>query len=397
MIYVLLAMAIALVSVSAALLVPFFFQWLAEENIFFTTVKEGTVKTVMRGKQFERHIMAFEDYRLNDPSKKNPTDWYNPNLPDWEVVYNKDRTKSYDDRPALLKHLGLHWVGWPWAHSVYVYQFEWNETHTDEKGNERVLRRAEATDFIFVSDFTYAIVTEGAETKDRLPTDELTLVTVAIRNPYRALFSGVDWMRRVTAAVNRSVRQFVGNKLFEELITMDEFQDFSGPIIGLTNSLPDDPAEKKTSDDTKGNSSDDAEEVSSDDVKKSDSPPAPRGLRGRYGVEIRTADLQTVELSGEGDMKRRSEEATTKKYVAEQEAEAIKVAGKAAAEVIIMTGDATAKSLQKRLNVIEGAGPTGELLAQLDAMQEAAKGAGNTVIWANNPLVQLPKKGETES
>ena len=349
----------------------FFLQWLAEEDILFTTVKEGTVKTIMRGKSFDRFVMAFAGYHLNDPTKL----WYDAEYAEREVLYHGDKhgkekepeDKHYDTRPLFLRHLGLYWVGWPWANNVYVYAFEWNETYTNEEGKEKVLPRAEATDFIYVADFTYAIVTGEAETNDRLPTDELTLVTVAIRNPYRALFSGEDWMRRVTSAINRHVRSFVGNMKFQNLIstTKENWTDFSKPVIKLSDKLPDDDEGKP-----------------------------PFGLHGRYGVEIRTADLQTIELSGMA--KKEHQEAATMEYTATQKAAATRLTGQAEADVIEMKGDKEASALDKRLKVIKEHGSTGELLAQLDAMQESSKGPGNTVIWANNPFVPLTGMSKLE-
>lgn len=344
--------------------IPFFFQWLAEENIFFTTVKEGTAKAIMCGNSFERFVMSFEGYHLNDPSKVS----HRSDKPDWEVLYHgrgntdgfiREDDRFYDDRPWLLQYLGLYWVGVPWAYGVYVYGFEWNETITDkESGKERILSRAEATDFIFVSDFTYAVKTDGAETSDRLPTDELTLVTIAIRNPYRALFSGEDWMRRVTAAINRLVRDFVGRHEFEHLISAN-LSAFSRKIVGLNKTLPnDEPA------------------------------PAPRGLGGRYGATIRTADLQTIELSGEAQ--KQHQEAASKKYVADQLAVATRAAGQAEADVIEMKGVKEAEALRKRLEVIrEHGGEAGIALAGYDAIQEASKNPGSQIIWANNPLAPL--------
>ncbi len=359
------AISVAFVLLVAAVgYFPFFLKWLAGENILFTTVREGTMKTIVRGKGFERFIMTFAGYHLNDPTES----WYKQDQPKWEVLYhgNTEKDEKYDNRSALLKHLGLYWVGWPWANSVYVYAFEWNETYTDGEGKEKVLPRAEATDFIYVADFTYAIVTDDAETKDRLPTKELTLVTVAIRNAYRALFSGEDWMRRVTSAINRHVRNFVGGKDLQELIQTSPSTDgteFSKPIIELTERLPDDLP------------------VGDPNAKP------PFGLHGRYGVEIRTADLQTVELSGSA--KEKHQEAATKVYVARQEAEATRLKGQAEADVTKMKGDQEAAALAARLAIIKEHAENGMTLAGYDAIQESSKGPGNTIIWANSPLASL--------
>lgn len=396
---IIIVLAVAIVVTLIATTVLLGFPWLAKENILFATVQEGTVKAIMRGKSFDRFIMKFAGYHLNAPGKpgyksefKN-ADGKIEKFPDWEVLYHgKDNTQGFTDHDdgyydvrskwklfdMLLKHLGLYWVGWPWANSVYVYAFEWNETYTEKKdGKEKVLPRAEPTDFIYVADFTYAIRTDSAETDDRLPTDELTLVTIAIRNPYRALFSGEDWIRRITAAINRHVRNFVGSKGYDELISITKGKDtdmsktskkwaeeFSIPIINLSDLLPD----------------------------ETDESPPPKGLRGRYGVEIRTADLQTVELSGSEEEKKKHQEAATKVYTAEQDAKARRLTGQANADVIKMTGDQEALALEARLKVIKEHGDAGMLLAQLDAIKAAADGAGNTVVWANDPFVALAGK-----
>jgi hypothetical protein len=409
LIVLLIVVVLVLIKPVKRIIFPFFLKWLAEENILVTTVKEGTVKTIMRGDSVDHFIMSFRGYHLNDPRKKDPKKgWYKTKfteagkevkLPDWEIVYHGEGNKKefthhddeyYDDRSSYLKDLGLYRVGWPWKNSVYVYGFKWNETYMDKKeGREKVLIRAEATDFIYVADFTYAIMTYGAETRDRLPTDELTLVTVAIRNPYRALFSGEDWMRRVTAAINRHVKNFVGSKGYDELISITKgkksrelgdaseeevlaceeisetsvawSKEFSEPIIKLSAHLAD---ENETSQ-------------------------PPTGLKGRYGVEIRTADLQTVDFSGTPEEKAEHQRAAVAVYTAEQTAKATLATGKADAKVIKMKGKREAEALAARLKVIGDPGGAGLLLAQLDAMQEASKGAGNTVFWANNPFIPL--------
>lgn len=361
MFYLIALLAFAVLVVA----VPIILKMLAEASFLFTTVKEGTAKGIMRGDSFEHFSMSFADYHLNAPKGRG----YRTDHPDWEVLYHgKDNPNGftgeeqqdgyYDNRSRLLKYLGIYWIGWPWANRVYVYGFEWNETYTDSAGVEQVLPRTKATDFIYVADFTYAIKTSSAETNDRLPTDELTLVTVAIRNPYRALFSGEDWMRRITAAINRHARVFVGSKSYQQLISTDTAtsqREFSDPIIKLSGRLPDDVDGQ-----------------------------LPHGLQGRYGAQIRTADLQTVELSG--DAKDATQKAATREYVAKQEAEATRLTGRAEADVIEMKGSTEAAALTARLAVITAHGDAGIALAGFDAMQEASKGAGTNIIWAGNPF-----------
>ncbi len=372
----------------------FFMQWLAEENILFTKCTEGTAKIVVRSDSFDHAIMSFAGYHLNDPRKKgSKKDIYRKDtavdgkkvpLADWEVLYHgvenplkfaQSDDTYYDERPWMLKHLGLYWIGWPWSHRVYVYQFEWNETVTTESGEEKIFPLAEPSDFIFVKDFVYAIQTTGAETNDRLPIDILMATTIAVRNPYRALFSGEDWLQRVTTEVNRYVRNFVGSRDYQELISplkpdevadkndrnqkiLDYWKEFSDPVIDLNQQLPDDRPGK-----------------------------TPYGLMGRYGVEIRGAALQTIDLSGDG--KKITQEAATREYVARQKAKETKLTADAEGYAIRIKGEQEALALTSRLAVIKANGNEGMLLAAYDAIRESSDGTGNTIIWANNPFGPL--------
>lgn len=393
----------AIYFVAAKLLIPILFKWLAEQSIFFTTVQEGTVKAVMRGKTFDHFLMSFKGYHLNDPRMDGPqTGFYRKSLtrsvpkegsdekeeievktPPWEVIYHGPENRngydskeaqddnSYDHRPEFFKKLGIYWIGLPWEVEIYIYEFGWNEIETDEHGNMVIRSRDEATDYGNVRDFTYAIKTEGAETEDRLATDEITQVTVAIRNPYRAFFSGEDWIQRLTAAINGHVRYFIGQRTLEELISSKKEagateasgqpastkgkkveEEFSAPIIDLNTRLPSD---------REGH--------------------FPHGLRGRYGIEIRTADLQTIELSG--DAAKEHEKASTAVYVAKQTAEATELAGAAEANVIRLKGDAANKVTQERIKIVNEGGQAGSLVVQTDAMRDTKAG----VIWANNPFI----------
>jgi len=379
---------IIILAVTAWFSPPLVATWLAENNILYTTVKETTVKAIVRGRALDHFVMAFADYHLNDPRKP----WFDHEQPDWEVLYHGKTATSpgepdakYDDRTQFQKSLGVYWVGWPWALRVYEYEFEWNETKAESgTGFERVYPRKEWTDFAFVSDFTYAIPTEGAETQDRLETNELTLATVAICNPYRALFSAEDWMRRITAEINRRARAYIGGKTYQDLLASDQdatMSAYSDPLLDLNAKLPEDYREGA---------------------------PEPHGLIGRCGVILRAANLETIELSGAE--RARNAEAAALEYNARQEAKAteIKAAATAAAEIAVgnaraqvieMVGKKEAESLKMRLEVIDTHGENGMELARMDGLTESSKGPGTMIIWANDPFSTLakalkPKGGE---
>lgn len=352
---------------------------LGKGNSLFTFVREGSAKAIMHGDGFDHFVMRFRNYHLNDPRKP----WFDPSIPEWQVIFHgrpdgeinhddpKFHDRSYDDRHWLLRALNVHWVGIPPIYRVNRYRFRWNEIVVGDDGKEKLDPRNEMTDFIFVQDFTYAIVADNAHTSQGVPIEAVHLDTLAVRNPHRALFIVDNWLLRVGSATSREARNYIGKRTYRQLLSETDESDpaailadsFSAPICKLNKELPD------------------IEEP-------------PYGLEGRYGVKIRTSDLKSINLPEGAE---EVGEATTVLFIAQQNAEALKVSseaeaqaervtGTAKADVITLTGKAHAKALESRLKVILKAGRTGELLAQLDAM--SAEGSGKTVIWANNPFVQ---------
>lgn len=361
-----------LVMLAVVMLALFFFlPWLAEEDILTTKVKEGTGKAIMRGNSFDRFVMSFEGYHLNDP--KAP--WFDPAVTPWERIWHgKEHDREFDKRSWLLRYLGLYWVGMPWANSVRKYHFEWNETKTDQDGKKVIWARDAQTDFVYVSEFPYAVVADKAETQDLLQVDVLSIIGVRVWNPYLAEFNSEDWMTRITAAILRQSRNYVGGKKYAELKTDNAGTDFSGPVINLNANLPDDVDGQ------------------------------PKGLRGRYGIEITTADIQDVELAG--SEKENVQKSAAKAFTAAQDALAVTTAADAQAHAIKVVGNADAEALTARLNALKGREEVGVKLASFDAIKEASKGAGSTqTIWANNALeaavslIHVPdsaKKGDSK-
>jgi len=351
---------------------------LASKNLLFTTVKEGTAKAIVKGEGFDRLLMAHKGHHLNDPTKP----WYvnSPATPAWQVLPNASGTTDddYDDRHWLWKELGIHWVGFPWSHGIYYYMFEWNETMTGPDGKEKIRPRKEPTDFVYVIHITYAVVTNQAETKDGLQTDELTFITVQVVNPFLALFGTKDWMRRITSKVNGYIASFVGKMKYDKLKSFCKSADqegFSKGVIALNEDGVADPTTGKVD----------------------------LGLRNEYGVEIEAAEMQEMDLSGtEGS---ELQKAASKAYVAEQtkkariteakgEAEAKKIVGAAEAVATEQMGVAEAKALGDRMAILATNPEIGLGLAGFDAMSNAAQKAGNTVVFGN-PLDKLVEAAKT--
>lgn len=371
------------VSVTAiAVATPFVLNHFADDDILFTKVEEGTAKAIMRGKTLASIVMSNGSTYLNDPRMP----WFIDSIPEWEVL-PQDKWKAEiaaspyvgncESRGLLAKSMGLYPVGLPPFMAVHKYDFEWSEGGT---GNAPLRNRNEETDFIYVVEFPYTVTLQGAENKDGIPIDVRFQLSLQIVNPAKALFTE-NWLDVAIAAALRSARSYVGSKTFDQLKSENNPEDvgtgdlFSLPIKDLSNLLPDDESPVGKTDKRKA------------ELKKTN------GLSGRIGAIVISANIQTLEISGEvGDEVRR---ATTALYTAEQvasaaaakakgEAKATLITAEAKAQSIRIIGEAEAAAITARLNAYS-ATEKGMLLAQFDAMSKETQ--GKVYVWANNPLV----------
>jgi regulator of protease activity HflC (stomatin/prohibitin superfamily) len=356
---------------------PFFLKWLAEGNILFTTVPEGTAKAVLKSKTLDHIVLSLKGSHLNKPGSL----WYDPALPDWEVVKNVRGSKiTYEDRNFLSRWLGIYYVGIPPFRTVYEYLFEWNEMRLGNDGSKEVWARKERTDFIYAVAFPYIFIVDEAETKDRLPVDVEIQATVRVVNPYKALFDTENWMEVVSGTLIAAARNFIGSEDYGDLVSE----------IRKTKSGDQDSCQLCTS------------VLKLNDALENGTP----GIHARYGVMIDMVDILRVDIAGA----RKAEilDATVQKYTADQkayttatlgkaEAEATLAKGTAEAEVISKKGAAEASAIEKkglaeakaltaRLASWNSGGTLNALIAQMEAM--GSQGPGKTVIWANNPFVQ---------
>lgn len=292
----------------------FVFSGWADNDRFFTKVKEGTGKVIVKGKTFHRAILSFAGHHLNDPSKS----WHDPSEPDWEILPNEP-DENYDDRLHLSKEFGLYWVGIPGMRSVYEYQFDWNEYRGENNGEQELWHRDEVTSIFKANDFTYVMVLENVKTKDNVPVRAEFSIIVQVTNPYLALFGADDWKALMESYVDRQGRNFIGSFTYDQLRSeTDEFkhcehENFSKPIVELTHELPE-------------------EKVCNAKVK-------PKGLKGR-GVTIKAANMAKIDLFGVFAVE--NEKSSVLKFTAERQAEATKVTADAQAYATIRTADANA-------------------------------------------------------
>ncbi len=339
----------------------FIFSGWAENDRFFTKVKEGTGKVIVKGKTFHRAILSFAGHHLNEPGKS----WHDPSEPDWEILPNEPG-ESYDDRMHLTKEFGLFWVGIPGMRSVYHYQFEWNEYRGEPGGEQELWHRNEDTSIFKANDFTYVMVLENVKTSDNVPVRAEFSVIVQITNPYLALFGADDWKALMESYIDRQGRNFIGSFTYDQLRSeTDEFkqcehENFSKPIVELTHELPE-------------------EKVCSAKAK-------PKGLKGR-GITIKAANMAKIDLFGPYAQK--NEESSTRLFTAKREAEATRETADAQAYATTKAADADAykvamaggsKALAARVTLREYARHPDLAKASMAADAMGKPGDGKTVV-----------------
>lgn len=311
----------------------FIFSLWAKSDKFFTEVKEGTGKVIVKGQTFHHIVLSYKGYHLNDPGKT----WFDKSKPEWEILPNK-RGKNYNDRPHLFRQFGLFWVGIPGMRSVYKYHFVWNEYRSVAGSKQEVWHRDTMTSIFKANSFTYVMVIDGAKTKDNATVRAEFTVIIRITNPYLALFAADDWRALVESYVDRQGKNFIGTFTYDELRSETdqnqnmseeerqlaeekkektkrcERENFSKPVVRLTIELPEE--------------------------TECDAHATPIGLKGKYGVVIEAANMAEITLSGA--LALRNEEISTTLFLADAQALATQKAADADAYSVRTAGDANA-------------------------------------------------------
>ncbi|MCD6528227.1 SPFH/Band 7/PHB domain protein [bacterium] len=168
---------------------------LAPRNLWFTFVKEGTAKVVVRGDKFEKALIQWEGYTFD---KK------------WNVVEGKEPWHPFG---------GLRYYGfWP-IKDIYIYDFEW----TNVKGDGTIEHHPEEVlDYILLKEDVYYFKIETAEDIELLPMELEVVMTVRVVNPYKALFVVQNWLETVINRTRPAIRDAVTQKRYDELIKNKE-------------------------------------------------------------------------------------------------------------------------------------------------------------------------------
>lgn len=199
----------------------------SKEHLLTTACIEGQGRLIVANGQLEYPVMSHDGWHFNDPRMR----WYNPAERKWEIIPNDPAQPDgyYDVRPWMFRKFGLHWVGLPGQHEVFDYEFSWTELELGEGADKGSLvpkpRPKERTKKFYVVGFPYVMVEKEAKTKDNLPVKVTYLLTLRITNPVIALTKSGNWLQKAEGYANEVVRSYIGEFTWDQLISETDEED----------------------------------------------------------------------------------------------------------------------------------------------------------------------------
>ena len=222
---------------------------------------------------------------------------------------------------------GLRFTGfWPFQ-DIYVYGFAW--TGVTERG-ERQFHEKEVLDFILLKEDVYWVEEKDAEDWNLLPLDIEVLLTIRVINPYKALFTIQNWLEAVANRVKPLIRNETTKDTYENLIV--EQKAIGEQILKGAKKL-------KTE------------------------------FKDLYGVELRKIEVKEI------NPPEKWRETTLLPFIAEEEAEAIKI-----------RAEAEAGRVGTVYQAIEARGELGRLVRTLETLDRSPGEGSKWIIPIPNMI-----------
>jgi len=309
--------------------------FLAEMDLFFTIVHEGTAKAVKKFGKFHRCVMSYTDHTFR--RNHNPDEFIDEGKfddPDyWDIMRWKEKEKreKHFSKTSSIFNLfnnfgGLKWIGIPFIHAIHESRFNWTsleQKKKEEGGTEdRLVTTEQDMSHVLVQDDVYVSEIKGVETSELVPMNLTLLLTIAIINPRKALFRIQHWLEATHNHIRPYMREYVGTKAYEELI-----KDKNASAKEVLNILGEEGVLQE--------------------------------LRSRYGVDVRNVQIHRIDPSAEASDVVDFVELATKQYAAKREGESI-----------VTLAEARAMEVKTVSEAIEKQGEIGKLVVTLESLEK---------------------------
>lgn len=206
---------LALIYYLAALLI----RKLAERNLFWTFVEEGTAKAIIVNGRFTSCVMSFSGHMFAADGTNPPA----VQADGWNIV---PFDPSVHHRRYLPLLRNIRWIGFPPFSDAYAYGFSWTSLEEELENSDDIKKKFhysdKTIDYVLVQDDIYVTQVKEAECKDNIPLDAIILIGGRIVNPYKALFKVERWLESTANRIGADVRDLFGDKTFAEIRGLSE-------------------------------------------------------------------------------------------------------------------------------------------------------------------------------
>lgn len=185
------------------LLITFFLIYFvfAPQNLFFTIVDEGTSKFVDEGGEIIATLLQWVDHDIS-------------HQPDGDIEEGVPKKKCLGLLGPWNITGGLWFYGlWP-IRDINTWQFQWSDI---SPGGEVVHHDKRLVDYLMVKLATYYQMMKKAESADLVPLIIEVILSIYIKNPYKARFKIQNWLSSTFERTLPLVRDAVSQENYEDL------------------------------------------------------------------------------------------------------------------------------------------------------------------------------------
>ena len=294
-----------------------YFKW-APNNLFFTFVREGTAKIVVKAHEFDKVLMVFKNHMLDNEGNVVEVRGVKP-----------EQSSSKKRFLGGLKYYGF----WP-VYDIFIYKFEWIGV---KENGELDFHPQEVIDYIILKDDVYGCLVKGAEDIELMPLDVKMAITIRIVNPYKALFVSENWYETTMNRIRSYIRDFITTDTYESFIKQKKRID-----RGVWKRLQKEGILEE--------------------------------LSGRYGVEIRKIEVVSI------DPLEKFREATMAKVLALREKDAIITKARAEEERLAIVAQGEKRRINTIYSAIQSFNRLGEKVRGYEALEKSTDKGAKWVI-----------------
>lgn len=335
--------------------------WWAPNNLYFTFVREGTAKAIVKGHEFYKVILRFKGYTLDEDGNVFPEDtWIKDGLPldvveelgadghlkVWVRADSGKRSKKEITGAVKIPLIRKSWFerlfgglcfygAWP-VIDVFTYLFEWVGVKIDGKLEHHPQKKL---DCIMVKDDVYGCSIVNAEDKELMPLNIDLALTARIVNPHKALFVVENWFELMINRVRTFVRDFV---------TTDTYAKFTKETTEIERGVYKRLKERGILDE----------------------------FRDRYGIDLRKIEVVNLDPADE----KRFREVTMQEVIARREQDAILVRADAERQRLEKVAAGERKRIELEYDQVQQFGDLGKLIRTLEAMEKSPAEGSRWVV-----------------